>query len=71
MISIYEHSVLEAFSRVVQKLIPQLPTLDNLLNVLVSRCAMEKAYLFDVASKLYISIGSSPVDMQSVDFAQI
>jgi len=65
--SIYDHSVFEAFSRVVQKLIPQLPTLENLLNVLVSRCAMEKAYLFDVASKLYISTDSSPVDMQSVE----
>jgi len=65
--SIYDHSVFEAFSRVVQKLIPQLPTLENLLNVLVSTCAMEKAYLFDVASKLYISTDSSPVDMQNVE----
>lgn len=65
--SIYDHSVFEAFSRVVQKLIPQLPTLENLLNVLVSTCAMEKAFLFDVASKLYISTDSSPVDMQSVE----
>lgn len=58
---------IQGFSRVVQKLIPQLPVLDNLLNVLVSRCAMEKAYLFDVASKLYISTDSSLVDMQSVE----
>lgn len=65
--SIYDHSVFDAFSRVVQKLIPQLPTLENLLNVLVSTCAMEKAFLFDVASKLYISTDSSPVDMQSVE----
>ena len=65
--SIYDHSVFEAFSRVVQKLIPQLPTLENLLNVLVSTCSMEKAYLFDVASKLYISTDSTPVDMQSVE----
>jgi len=65
--SIYDHSVFEAFSRVVQKLIPQLPTLENLLNVLVSTCSMEKAYLFDVATKLYIGTDSSPVDMQSVE----
>ena len=65
--SIYDHSVFEAFSRVVQRLIPELPTLENLLNVLVSTCSMEKAYLFDVASKLYISTDSSPVDMQSVE----
>ena len=65
--SIYDHSVFEAFSRVVQRLIPELPTLEHLLNVLVGTCAMEKAYLFDVASKLYISTDSSPVDMQSVE----
>lgn len=34
--SIYDHSIFEAFSKVVQKLIPQLPTLENLLNILVS-----------------------------------
>lgn len=65
--SIYDHSIYEALSRVVQRLIPQLPTLENLLNVLVSTCSMEKAYLFDVVSKLYISTDSSPVDMQSVE----
>ena len=65
--SIYDHSIYEALSRVVQRLIPQLPTLENLLNVLVSTCSMEKAYLFDVVSKLYVSTDSGPVDMQSVE----
>ncbi|KAF9897061.1 hypothetical protein BX616_006248, partial [Lobosporangium transversale] len=32
--SIYDHSIFEAFSKVIQKLIPQLPTLENLLNIL-------------------------------------
>ena len=36
MTSIYDHSVFEAFSRVVQKIIPQLPALENLLNLLCS-----------------------------------
>lgn len=65
--SIYDHSIYEALSRVVQRLIPQLPTIENLLNVLVSTCSMEKAYLFDVVSKLYICTDSGPVDMQSVE----
>jgi Ras-related GTP-binding protein C/D len=63
--SIYDHSIYEALSRVVQKLLPQLQTLENLLNSLVSSCSMEKAYLFDVVSKLYISTDSGPADMQS------
>ncbi|GAX19932.1 Ras-related GTP-binding protein C/D [Fistulifera solaris] len=65
--SIYDHSIYEALSRVVQRLIPQLPTLENLLNVMVSTCSMEKAYLFDVVSKLYISTDTGPADMQSVE----
>lgn len=38
--SIYDHSIYEALSRVVQRLIPQLPTLENMLNVLVATCSM-------------------------------
>jgi Ras-related GTP-binding protein C/D len=34
--SIYDHSIFEAFSKVVQKLIPQLATLENLLNIFIS-----------------------------------
>lgn len=119
--SIYDHSIFEAFSKVVQKLIPQLPTLENLLNILISVCTqlhilififlfkltnvslqfqiakiarfclyftlsspnpqcifvnilfpfqnsgIEKAFLFDVVSKIYIATDSSPVDMQSYE----
>lgn len=32
--SIYDHSIFEAFSKVIQELIPQLPILENLLNIL-------------------------------------
>ena len=32
--SIYDHSIYEAFSKIIQKLIRELPTLENLLNVL-------------------------------------
>jgi len=65
--SIYDHSIFEAFSKVVQKLIPQLPTLENLLNALISNCNMEKSFLFDVVSKVYIATDSNPVDVQSYE----
>ena len=65
--SIYDHSIFEAFSRVIQKLIPQLGTLENLLNVLCSNSTIEKAFLFDVVSKIYIATDSSPVDVQSYE----
>lgn len=65
--SIYDHSIFEAFSKVVQKLIPQLPTLENLLDILNSNCRMDKAFLIDVASKIYVATDSSPVDMQTLE----
>lgn len=65
--SIYDHSIFEAFSKVVQKLIPQLPTLENLLDIFISNSGIEKAFLFDVVSKIYIATDSSPVDMQSYE----
>merc|ERR1719334_1291841 len=65
--SIYDHSIFEAFSKVVQKLIPQLPTLENLLNIFVSNSQIEKAFLFDVISKIYVATDASPVDMQSYE----
>eukprot|EP00163_Fabomonas_tropica_P006609 TRINITY_DN1616_c0_g1_i1.p1 TRINITY_DN1616_c0_g1~~TRINITY_DN1616_c0_g1_i1.p1 ORF type:complete len:281 (+),score=76.51 TRINITY_DN1616_c0_g1_i1:490-1332(+) len=65
--SIYDHSIFEAFSKVIQKLIPQLATLENLLDILISNCRIEKAFLFDVVSKIYIATDSSPVDMQSYE----
>jgi Ras-related GTP-binding protein C/D len=65
--SIYDHSIFEAFSKVIQKLIPQLPALENLLNMLCSNSGIEKAFVFDVVSKIYVATDSSPVDMQSYE----
>ncbi|KAK2751062.1 hypothetical protein FQN57_000137 [Myotisia sp. PD_48] len=63
MTSIYDYSVFEAFSKVIQKLIPQLSTLENLINILSNNSGMEKTYLFDVLSKIYIASDTRPVDM--------
>ncbi|CAK8683745.1 ras-related GTP-binding protein C-like isoform X2 [Clavelina lepadiformis] len=65
--SIYDHSIFEAFSKVVQKLIPQLSTLENLLSSYVQNSMVEKAFLFDVVSKIYIATDGSAVDMQSYE----
>ncbi|KAL3832739.1 hypothetical protein ACJMK2_024354 [Sinanodonta woodiana] len=63
--SIYDHSVPEALSRVVQKFNPYLPTLESLLNIFTSSSKIDKAFLFNVVSKIYIATDSSPVDQQS------
>lgn len=65
--SIYDHTIFEAFSKVVQKLIKQLPALENLLNFFIANSGIEKALLFDVVTKIYIATDSAPVDMQSYE----
>jgi len=65
--SIYDHSIFDAFSKVIQKLIPQLPTLEALLDSLCRNCHIEKAYLFDVLSKIYIATDTSPTDIGSYE----
>uniref|UniRef100_A0A7S1TXA5 Ras-related GTP-binding protein n=1 Tax=Phaeomonas parva TaxID=124430 RepID=A0A7S1TXA5_9STRA len=63
--SIYDNSISECFSKVVQKLIPTYHVLENLLNTLNSNCNLEKSFIFDVMSKLYLATDSSPVDLQT------
>lgn len=65
--SIYDHSALEAFSKVVQKLVPQLPTLNNLLDILIASSNIDKSYLVDVVTKLYIATDSNPVDVETYE----
>ncbi|KAB0364833.1 hypothetical protein FD754_008989 [Muntiacus muntjak] len=52
---------------VIQELIPQLPTLENLLNIFISNFGIEKLFLFDVVSKIYIATDSTPVDMKTYE----
>ncbi|KAG7131450.1 GTP-binding protein gtr2 like [Verticillium longisporum] len=65
--SIYNHSIFEAFSKVIQKLIPQLGTLEAMLTNLCRTCRFEKAYLFDVLSKIYIATDSAAADMAAYE----
>lgn len=58
--SIFDHSIFEAMSKVVQKLLPQLPAMEALLNKLCSTCRIQKAYLFDTVSKIYLATDASP-----------
>ncbi|EFZ00976.1 hypothetical protein MHUMG1_05413 [Metarhizium humberi] len=65
--SIYNHSIFEAFSKVIQKLIPRLGTLESMLTNLCRTCRFEKAYLFDVLSKIYIATDNATADMASYE----
>ena len=65
--SIYDHSIFEAFSKIVQQLIPSLPVLEGLLDGLLVSTGMDKAFLFDIVSKVYCATDSNPVDMQTYE----
>lgn len=65
--SIFDHSIYEAFSRIVQKLIPELPSLENMLDNLVAHSSIDKVFLFDVNSKIYVATDLSPVDIQTYE----
>uniref|UniRef100_A0A2K6F545 Ras-related GTP-binding protein n=1 Tax=Propithecus coquereli TaxID=379532 RepID=A0A2K6F545_PROCO len=58
---------LTTLSKVVQKLIPQLQTLENLLNIFISNSNIEKAFLFDVVNKTYIATDSHELCYDMID----
>jgi len=75
--SVYNPSIYEAWSLVMQKLIPNQAVIVELLDALVESCKMEKAFLFDSQTRLYLATDHNPVDHQtlslcadSIDLAQ-
>jgi Ras-related GTP-binding protein C/D len=62
--SIYDHTIYEALSKVVQKLLPQVGFISNMMDNLIINSKIEKAFLFDVISKVYIATDSNPVEMK-------
>jgi Ras-related GTP-binding protein C/D len=59
--SIFDHSIYEAFSKVIQKLNPHTSLLERLLDSFVGYSGIENAFLFDAVSKLVVATDSSPV----------
>lgn len=64
MTSIFDQSIIEAFSRIIQKLVPELSSLTQLLDLFCVRTGIEKVFLFDAGSKIYLATDSSPVDAE-------
>jgi Ras-related GTP-binding protein C/D len=69
--SIYDYSVYESLSKVIQRLLSPSPLalFENLLNALCAHSNIEKAYLFDTMTKLYLATDSSPVEMAGYELA--
>lgn len=65
--SIYDSSIYEGFSKVMQSLLPQLPIFEAALDQIKEVCRFQKVYLFDVWSKVYIASDTLPDDLKSYD----
>lgn len=65
--SVFDTSVFRALSLVVQRLLPEQATLERLLDMVAQQCGMEKVFLFDLNSKLYLATDSSQVDVETYD----
>ena len=65
--SIFDHTVFEAFSKVVQGLVPQLGTYEALLDNLHASCRFEKVYLMDVRSRIYIASDTNPDNVKAYE----
>ena len=63
--SVYDISIFDALSKVLQLLIPQLSTFESLMNNIALNCRFSKLYLFDTLTKLYITSDTSPGDTPS------
>ncbi|KAJ4477411.1 Gtr1/RagA G protein conserved region-domain-containing protein [Lentinula aciculospora] len=60
--SIHDHSLHQAFSKVLQRLTDSLPYLEELLNIYCANSQASKVFLFDAPSRLYVASDASPVD---------
>lgn len=61
--SIYDHSIQEALSNTIQKVIPHVATLERIIDLLCASSKIHKAFLFATSSKIFIATDSSPVDL--------
>lgn len=75
--SLYDRSVYEACSKVVQKLVPDATTqvVDNLMTAVCASSGIEKAFLVDLKSKLFWATDSSVLDLVTyevcIDFIDV
>eukprot|EP01147_Barroeca_monosierra_P002426 gene2426-5366_t len=61
--SIYDVSIFEAMSKIAQKLVPQFPSMQGMLDTLAGRSNIMKAFLFDISTKIYVASDSRNVEL--------
>ncbi|KAJ2802014.1 GTP-binding protein gtr2 [Coemansia guatemalensis] len=67
--TIFNESIREALSKVVQYLVPRNSSLETILNSFCSKSSLDKVFLIDAATKLYLATDSSPTYSPQYVFA--
>uniref|UniRef100_A0A0N5B602 GTP-binding protein n=1 Tax=Strongyloides papillosus TaxID=174720 RepID=A0A0N5B602_STREA len=62
-----DHSIFEAFSKIVQKLLRKIGSFESFLDMFNQGTNIEKSFIFDLTSKVYIATDSAPVDMATYE----
>ena len=65
--SVFDITVYDAMSRVVQRQIPQLDAMENLINQLCAKSRIERVYLVDSDTKLYMCTNTTPTNNKSYE----
>jgi Ras-related GTP-binding protein C/D len=68
--SIFDNSIHEAFSKVIQRPLLANGKIEQLLDTIVSTCRLEKAVLFDLVSKITFGSDSSQIDSGTFSLMQ-
>lgn len=69
MTSIQDLSIYITLSKILQKCTPMLIPVQDLLDLFISECLIDKVYVIDLVSKLFIATDSAPVDFISYDLS--
>ena len=65
--SIYDHSIYDAFSKVIQKITPQLSTFETLLDSFATASNIDRAFLADIPTKIYLASNQGHMDMSNFE----
>lgn len=65
--SIYDHSIYDAFSKVIQKITPQLNTFEALLDSFATASNIDRAFLADISTKIYLASNQGHMDMSNFE----
>ncbi|CAF1245491.1 unnamed protein product [Adineta steineri] len=62
--SIYDHSIHEAFSKIVQNQMRQLRALENMLDLVTASTQLDKIFVCDIYNKIFLASDTRPVETQ-------